>query len=96
LQRIRVLSVHQRQVPLRRDAIAIGDHFRNLERGVDVDQWKRDMAEERFPRQPEKHCAVLADRPQHAEAFERRVRLSQHVNASVFELTEMFHGIQAD
>ena len=69
-QRLVVLPVDQVQVPLGREPVAVGDHLRDLERGVDVHERERHVPEERLARQPQQDRAVLADRPEHAQALE--------------------------
>src|SRR5688500_7508751 len=80
-----VLPVDEIQSPLRHEPVAVADHFRNLVRGVDVDERERDMAEKGFPRKPEKNRAILSDRPQHPQLFEAGGCFSQYVNASGFD-----------
>src|SRR5690606_26729240 len=68
---------------------AVLDHRGDLVAGVDMHQRDRDVAEERLAGQPEQHGAVLADRPQHGEALEVRVRFTKDVYTLVLELVEM-------
>ena len=91
LERLAVLAVDHGQIPLQRQPVPILDHLGNLERGVDVDQRDRHVAEERLAGEPEQDRAVLADRPQHPEVLEVGVRLPQDVHAPVFQLVEMIH-----
>ena len=75
-----------------RQRVAVPDHLRQLVAGVDVNERERHVAEERLARQPQQHGRVLADRPQHAEAFEVPERLAEDENALLFELIEVIHG----
>ena len=49
------------------------------------------MPEERLARQPQEDRAVLANRPQHAQARKRGIGLAQDVNAPVLQLIEVVH-----
>ena len=79
-----VLAYDHVEVPFEREVIAVGDHFGDFERGIDVDQRDGHMAEKGLSGQPEHDCAVFADRPQHAEALELAVGLAQDVDALGF------------
>jgi len=54
-----------------------------------MDEREGHVAEERFPGEPEHDRAVLADRPEHAQLLEVRVRFAEDVDAPVLELIEM-------
>src|SRR4029079_15514472 len=56
-----------------------------------VDQRERDMAEEGLARQPQQNRTVLADRPEHAEIAECRIRFTQDMDAAMFELIDLVH-----
>ncbi len=49
------------------------------------------MPEEGLAREPEQDRAVLADRPEHAEALEVGVGFTEDVHALVFQLIKMIH-----
>ena len=92
VERLPVDPVDHRQLPLPRDPVAELDHFGNLVRGVDVDERERHVAEERLAREPEQDRAVLADRPQHAQVLELRVRLAKDEDALTLQLVEVVHN----
>jgi hypothetical protein len=90
-----VLADDHLELVFHRQRVAVPDHLRQLVAGVDVDQRERHVAEERLPRQPQQHRAVLADRPEHGELREARVRLAQQVHAAVLELIEVIDAARA-
>src|SRR5688572_31695155 len=90
-KRLFILPVDEIEPPLRHEPVAVADHFRNLVRGVDVDERERDMAEKGLPREPEKDGAILSDRPQHPQLFEAGVCLPQYVNAPGLDVVQMVH-----
>lgn len=95
-KRLFILPVDEIEPPLRDQPVAVADHFRNLVRGVDVDERERDMAEKGLPREPEKDCAILSDRPQHPQLFEARVCFPKYVNAPGLDVVQMLHVASFD
>src|SRR5437868_11157445 len=56
-------------------------------------QRKWHASEKRPAREPEHHGAVLPDRPEHAQAWKRRVRFAKNPDASRLELIEDAHPL---
>ena len=87
-----ILANDHRQLVFLREAIAILDHLRQFVAGVDVDERKRNVAEERLAGEPQQHRRVFADRPQHAHAVEMAEGLAEDINALLFQQVEMIEG----
>ena len=92
LKHLFVLAHDELELPFLHQPVAILDHRRNLVGRVHVHERERDVAEERFARQPQQHGRILADAPEHREVLKLVERLAQDVNALVFEFRKIIHS----
>ena len=51
------------------------------------------MAEKRLARQPQQHSGIFAHRPEHGEIIEMLIGFAKDIDALVFQLTQVLHGL---
>ena len=86
------IAYDQIEIPFLRIAVAELVHLRELAPGIDMHDRKRQLAVEGLAGQPDHYVAVLAERPQHAQAGHQGSRLAENVDALAFQPVEMVHG----